>query len=223
MNWQVQLTAPGVNSSGAVWVGFPVLRQCFNDVLGWTQTTNNPCMSDLFGYYLAMMAKSHALLALRLPALLPDSFIRLLHRLEMAGEDAYVIDGTVKKLEKHVETIRVLHSDGTHTEELLEIRRSVHGPVVMPLFCSKLSSLQSASTSGILQPSPHCLCAAGVCPTNAGGQSQRAACRNEGVINRSTWSIRTVLAHGAEPESGGVGGSHGDAAIAYLQYLLCRS
>jgi acyl-homoserine lactone acylase PvdQ len=47
--FEVQLTAPGVDSSGAVWVGFPVLRQCFNDVLGWTQTTNNPCMSDLFG------------------------------------------------------------------------------------------------------------------------------------------------------------------------------
>lgn len=48
----------------------------------------------------------------------------------MEGEDSYVIDGAVKKLVKHVEIIRVLQSDGTHTEEPLEIRRSVHGPVV---------------------------------------------------------------------------------------------
>jgi len=46
--FEVQLTAPGVTSYGAVWVGFPVLRQCFNDFLGWTQTTNNPSESDLY-------------------------------------------------------------------------------------------------------------------------------------------------------------------------------
>ena len=46
--FEVQLTAPGVTSYGAVWVGFPVLRQCFNDYLGWTQTTNNPSESDLY-------------------------------------------------------------------------------------------------------------------------------------------------------------------------------
>jgi acyl-homoserine-lactone acylase len=46
--FEVQLTAPGVTSYGAVWVGFPVLRQCFNDDLGWTQTTNNPAESDLY-------------------------------------------------------------------------------------------------------------------------------------------------------------------------------
>ena len=46
--FEVQLTAPGVTSYGAVWVGFPVLRQCFNDYFGWTQTTNNPSESDLY-------------------------------------------------------------------------------------------------------------------------------------------------------------------------------
>ena len=46
--FEVQLTAPGVTSYGAVWVGFPVLRQCFTDYLGWTQTTNNPAESDLY-------------------------------------------------------------------------------------------------------------------------------------------------------------------------------
>ena len=47
--FEVQLTAPGVTSYGAVWVGFPVLRQCFTEYVGWTQTTNNPAESDLFG------------------------------------------------------------------------------------------------------------------------------------------------------------------------------
>ena len=46
--FEVQLTAPGVTSYGAVWVGFPVLRQCFTDFVGWTQTTNNPDEADLY-------------------------------------------------------------------------------------------------------------------------------------------------------------------------------
>jgi acyl-homoserine-lactone acylase len=46
--FEVQLSAPGVTSYGAVWVGFPVLRQCFTEFLGWTQTTNSPAESDLY-------------------------------------------------------------------------------------------------------------------------------------------------------------------------------
>ena len=46
--FEVQLTAPGVTSYGAVWVGFPVLRQCFTEYLGWTQTTNGPCLTTLY-------------------------------------------------------------------------------------------------------------------------------------------------------------------------------
>jgi acyl-homoserine-lactone acylase len=46
--FEVQLSAPGVTSYGAVWVGFPVLRQCFTEILGWTQTTNSPAESDLY-------------------------------------------------------------------------------------------------------------------------------------------------------------------------------
>lgn len=46
--FEVQLQAPGVTSYGAVWVGFPVLRQCFTDYLGWTQTTNYPDEGDLY-------------------------------------------------------------------------------------------------------------------------------------------------------------------------------
>ena len=46
--FEVHLSAPGVNSSGAVWVGFPTLRLCFNDYLGWSQTTNTFDGADLF-------------------------------------------------------------------------------------------------------------------------------------------------------------------------------
>lgn len=46
--FEVQLTAPGVTSYGAVWIGIPVLRQCFTDYVGWTQTTNNPNGADLY-------------------------------------------------------------------------------------------------------------------------------------------------------------------------------
>jgi acyl-homoserine lactone acylase PvdQ len=53
-----------------------------------------------------------------------------LRRLKLSGDDGYMLDGAVKKFDTHVETVRVLQADGTHTEEHLEIRRSVHGPVV---------------------------------------------------------------------------------------------
>src|SRR5499427_9814201 len=46
--FEVQLTAPGVTSYGAVWVGILVLSQCFTDYLGWTQTTNRPNGADLY-------------------------------------------------------------------------------------------------------------------------------------------------------------------------------
>ena len=46
--FEVHLQAPGVDSSGAVWVGFPSLRLCFNDRLGWTQTTNTFDGADLY-------------------------------------------------------------------------------------------------------------------------------------------------------------------------------
>jgi acyl-homoserine-lactone acylase len=46
--FEVQLTAPGVTSYGAVWVGFPVLRQCFTEYVAWTQTTNGPTGADVY-------------------------------------------------------------------------------------------------------------------------------------------------------------------------------
>ena len=46
--FEVQLTAPGVTSYGAVWVGFPVLRQCFTEFVAWTQTTNGQQGADVY-------------------------------------------------------------------------------------------------------------------------------------------------------------------------------
>ena len=51
--FEVQLTAPGVTSYGAVWVGFPVLRQCFTEFVAWTQTTNGPTGADVYRLTLA--------------------------------------------------------------------------------------------------------------------------------------------------------------------------
>lgn len=96
--FEVQLTAPGVTSYGAVWVGFPVLRQCFNDFLGWTQTTNNPAESDLYKLVLK--------------------------------DGGYVLDGVVKPFETSTEVIRIKGANGEMRQETLNIRRSVHGPVV---------------------------------------------------------------------------------------------
>jgi acyl-homoserine-lactone acylase len=63
--FEVQLAAPGVTSYGAVWVGFPVLRQCFTEFVAWTQTTNGPTGADVYrltlkdgGYVLDGQTKS---------------------------------------------------------------------------------------------------------------------------------------------------------------------
>ena len=73
----------------------------------------------------------------------------LLHRLELSGEDGYVLDGVVRQFETHTETIRVLQSDGSHTEEALNIRRSVHGPVVrMNLSSTMFARLDSRFNAG---------------------------------------------------------------------------
>src|SRR5262245_24595828 len=96
--FEVQLTAPGMTSYGAVWVGFPVLRQCFTEYVGWTQTTNNPAESDLY---------------------------RLVTK-----DGGYVLDGQVKPFDTHTEVIKVREANGSLRDVPVEVRRSVHGPVV---------------------------------------------------------------------------------------------
>ena len=63
--FEVQLTAPGVTSYGAVWMGFPVLRQCFTEFVAWTQTTNGPTGADV--YRLTFKATATCLTARRRP------------------------------------------------------------------------------------------------------------------------------------------------------------
>lgn len=96
--FEVQLSAPGVTSYGAVWVGFPVLRQCFTEYVGWTQTTNDPAESDLYRLVLK--------------------------------DGGYLLDGQVKPFETHTEIIKVREADGSLREVRLDVRRSVHGPIV---------------------------------------------------------------------------------------------
>ncbi|MDR1990610.1 MAG: penicillin acylase family protein [Acidobacteriaceae bacterium] len=45
-------------------------------------------------------------------------------------DDGYLFDGQVKPFERSTKTIKVKQADGSFTEETIEIRRSVHGPVV---------------------------------------------------------------------------------------------
>jgi acyl-homoserine-lactone acylase len=96
--FEVQLSAPGVTSYGAVWVGFPVLRQCFTESVGWTQTTNNPAESDLYRLVLK--------------------------------DGGYVLYDHVKPFETHTEVIKVRDANGSLRDVPLEVRRSVHGPIV---------------------------------------------------------------------------------------------
>ena len=75
--FEVQLTAPGVTSYGAVWVGFPVLRQCFTEHLGWTQTTNGPNLATRYLLSLKTVGISLEPLAARYPHLRVGYLIEL--------------------------------------------------------------------------------------------------------------------------------------------------
>jgi len=93
--FEVHLQAPGVSSSGAVWVGFPTLRLCFNDRLGWAQTTNAVDGADLY-------------------------------RLTLRGK-GYVLDGKLLPFERSQQVIKVKGA----ADVPVDIRRTVHGPVVV--------------------------------------------------------------------------------------------
>ncbi len=51
------------------------------------------------------------------------------YRLTVQG-DQYVFDGTLRPFEREARTLKVKQPDGSLREERLDIRRSVHGPVV---------------------------------------------------------------------------------------------
>ncbi|MEH2222117.1 acylase [Nostoc sp.] len=51
--YEAQITAPGINASGAALVGIPVLAIAFNDRLGWTHTVNTHDGWDVYKLKLA--------------------------------------------------------------------------------------------------------------------------------------------------------------------------
>ncbi|MFN6477672.1 acylase [Nostoc sp. DedQUE07] len=51
--YEAQITAPGMNASGAALVGIPVLAIAFNDYLGWTHTVNTHDGWDVYKLKLA--------------------------------------------------------------------------------------------------------------------------------------------------------------------------
>lgn len=97
---EAQLTMPGLNLSGALLVGSPVLQIAFNDHLGWTHTVNTQDGNDL--YELTLEAGGYSW----------DGGVRQFE--------------TERRL---IQVKRSTASAALRTDTLV-IRRSIHGPVV---------------------------------------------------------------------------------------------
>jgi len=96
--YEIQLTAPGIDLYGASQIGLPVLRFCFSDYLGFTQTVNYPNNVTLY-------------------------------RITTAP-GGYLFDGRVLPFKVEHRAIKVLQTDGSLKVEPIEVRSTVHGPVV---------------------------------------------------------------------------------------------
>jgi len=96
--YEIQLTAPGLDLYGASQVGLPVLRFCFSDYLGFTQTVNYPGGVTLY-------------------------------RIKTAP-GGYEFDGKVLPFTVKQREIKVLQPDGSLKSEPVEVRSTVHGPIV---------------------------------------------------------------------------------------------
>ena len=96
--YEIQLTAPGLDLYGASQVGLPVLRFCFSDYLGFTQTVNYPNGVTLY-------------------------------RIKTAP-GGYAFDGKVLPFTVKQREIKVLQPDGSLKSEPIEVRSTVHGPIV---------------------------------------------------------------------------------------------
>jgi len=96
--YEIQLTAPGLDLYGASQVGLPVLRFCFSDYLGFTQTVNYPNGVTLY-------------------------------RIKTAP-GGYEFDGKVLPFTVKQREIKVLQPDGSLKSEAIEVRSTVHGPIV---------------------------------------------------------------------------------------------
>lgn len=98
--YEIRLTAPGIDLYGASQIGFPVLRFCFSDTHGFTQTVNGINAADLYALTLT------------------------------EDGEKWILDGTPHSFETREEILRVRQPDGTLEDEPLTVRHSIHGPVV---------------------------------------------------------------------------------------------
>ncbi len=101
--FEAELNAPGIHIYGATQVGLPTLRFAFNDNLGYTHTVNGLNGKTLFRIKTAP---------------LPD------------GQQGYLFDGKVMPFEKSSHAIKVRQPDGTFTTQTIDIRATVHGPII---------------------------------------------------------------------------------------------
>lgn len=98
--FEAQMVTPKVDLSGAALVGMPFLGIGFNDRMGWTHTVNTHDGADLYAL-----------------------------ELDEAGEN-YRFDDAWRPLETRTVRLKVKRADGSTDRETLEIKSSVHGPVV---------------------------------------------------------------------------------------------
>ena len=101
--FEAEFNAPNIHIYGATQVGLPTLRFAFNDSLGYTHTVNGLNGKTLYRIKTAP---------------LPD------------GQQGYLFDGKVLPFEKSSHTIKVRQPNGTFTTQTIDIRATVHGPII---------------------------------------------------------------------------------------------
>lgn len=101
MFYESHLTTPACSFYGTTLVGFAAPMFGFNEHLGWTLTVNTYDGSD--AYVLTLCDDGNG----------------------------YLFDGEVRAFDTSHETILIRNDDGTYAEELLTVRHSIHGPVIV--------------------------------------------------------------------------------------------
>jgi acyl-homoserine-lactone acylase len=101
--YEAQIVAPGVNSYGATWVGFPTLAFAFNDNLGWTHTFNAGDACDLY-------------------TLTPTG---------STLDDGYLFDNQVRSFETITQSVAIKQADGSIASQPFVTRRALQGPVLV--------------------------------------------------------------------------------------------
>jgi TonB family protein len=101
--FEAEFNAPGIHIYGATQVGLPTLRFAFNDNLGYTHTVNGLNGKTLYRIKTAP---------------LPN------------GKPGYLFDGKVLPFETSEHTLKVRQPNGTFTTQTLNIRSTIHGPII---------------------------------------------------------------------------------------------